>query len=112
VAWAYGFALVGVMSGMGMSLLISALSISPPVRAPTGLIETSEQFRVIQSVSGRPPAHRPLPSRLHSRIVAWRAPHSWNALSDAWLIRRLRLPCLTGVAQASRSGSIGFVLPR
>jgi hypothetical protein len=36
----------------------------------------------------------------------------WNALSDAWLIRRLRLPCLTGVAQASRSGSTGFVLPR
>ncbi len=48
VAWAYGFALVGVMSGMAMSLLISALSTSPPVRAPTGPIATSEQFRVIQ----------------------------------------------------------------
>lgn len=48
VAWAYGFALVGVMSGMGMSLLISALSTSPRVRTPTGLIEASEQFRVIQ----------------------------------------------------------------
>ena len=48
VAWAYGFALAGVMSGMAMSLLISALSTSPPVRAPTGLIATSEQFRVIQ----------------------------------------------------------------
>jgi hypothetical protein len=46
VAWAYGFALVGVTSGVGMSLLISALSSSPPARAPT--VETSQQFRVIQ----------------------------------------------------------------
>src|SRR6185503_5533158 len=45
VAWAYGFALVGVTSAVGMSLLISALSSSPPARAPT--VETSEQFRVI-----------------------------------------------------------------
>ena len=48
VAWAYGFALVGVTSGVGMSLLISALSASPPARAPTGLVKTFEQFRVIQ----------------------------------------------------------------
>jgi len=46
VGWAYGFALVGVTSGVGMSLLISALSASPPARTPT--VETSQQFRVIQ----------------------------------------------------------------
>ena len=44
-AWAYGFALVGVTSGVGMSLLISALSASPPAMTPT--VETSQQFRVI-----------------------------------------------------------------
>jgi hypothetical protein len=48
VAWAYGFALVGVTSGVGVSLLISALSASPPTRAPTVFIETSQQFRAIQ----------------------------------------------------------------
>jgi hypothetical protein len=48
VAWAYGFALVGVISAVGMSLLISVLSVSPAARAPTALVETSEQFRVIQ----------------------------------------------------------------
>ena len=48
VAWAYGFAFVGVTSALGMSLLVSALSGSPPARAPAGLIETSQQFRVIQ----------------------------------------------------------------
>jgi len=48
VAWAYGFALAGVASGVGMSLLISALSDSPPARAPTGVVETSQQFRVIR----------------------------------------------------------------
>ena len=48
VAWAYGFALVGVTSAIGMSLLLSALSSSPPVKAPTGLVETSQQFRVVQ----------------------------------------------------------------
>ena len=48
VAWAYGFALVGVISGAGLSLLISALLASPPTKAPTGLVETSEQFTVIQ----------------------------------------------------------------
>jgi hypothetical protein len=47
-AWAYGFALVGVASGVGLSLLISALSASPPDKPPTTLIETSQQFRVIQ----------------------------------------------------------------
>src|SRR5262245_49216975 len=48
VAWAYGFALVGVTSAVGMSLLISALSTSPPPRVPTVAVETSEQFRVIR----------------------------------------------------------------
>ena len=48
VAWAYGFALAGVTSGVGMWLLISALSASPPATAPTGVVETSEQFRVIR----------------------------------------------------------------
>ena len=48
VAWAYGFALVGVTSAVGMSLLISALSSSPSVGAPT--VETSQQFRVIGNV--------------------------------------------------------------
>ena len=48
VAWAYGFALVGVTSGVAMSLLISALSTSLPARAPTVLVETSQQFRVIK----------------------------------------------------------------
>lgn len=46
VAWAYGFALMGVMSAVAMSLLISALSASPPVRPPH--VETSQQFRMIQ----------------------------------------------------------------
>jgi hypothetical protein len=48
VAWAYGFALVGVTAGVVVSLLIAALSASPPARAPAVLIETSQQFRVIQ----------------------------------------------------------------
>jgi hypothetical protein len=48
LAWAYGFALLGVTSGVAMWLLISALSASPPAGAPTVHIETSEQFRVIQ----------------------------------------------------------------
>ena len=47
-AWAYGFALAGVTAGVGLSLLISALSASPPARAPTVRIETSQQFRVVQ----------------------------------------------------------------
>ena len=48
VAWAYGFALVGVTAVVGLSLLMSALSASPPPRAPTALVETSQQFRGIQ----------------------------------------------------------------
>ena len=48
VAWAYGFALAGVTSAVGASLLISALSTSPPARTPAVRIETSEQFRVVQ----------------------------------------------------------------
>ena len=46
VGWAYGFALVGVTSGVGVSLLIAALSASPPARAPN--VDTFEQFRVSQ----------------------------------------------------------------
>lgn len=48
VAWAYGFALIGVTAGAGMSLAISAVSASPPARPPTVLVDTSEQFRVIK----------------------------------------------------------------
>jgi len=48
LAWAYGFALAGVISAVGLSLLISALSASPPAKAPTGRVGTSEQFRVIR----------------------------------------------------------------
>jgi hypothetical protein len=51
VAWAYGFAFAGVTSAVGISLLISALSASPPRRAPIGVVETSEQFRVIDKVA-------------------------------------------------------------
>ena len=47
VAWAYGFALVGVTSAVGLSLLISALYTSPPARPPSVLVETSQQFRAI-----------------------------------------------------------------
>ena len=43
VAWAYGFTLVGVTSGVGITLLIWALSAAPPARVPA--IETFEQFR-------------------------------------------------------------------
>ena len=48
VAWAYGFALLGAASGVAMSLLMSGLSASPRAGPPTVLIETSEQFRVVQ----------------------------------------------------------------
>jgi hypothetical protein len=48
VALAYGFALAGVTAGVGMSLLISVLSASLPAKAPTGVVETSQQFRIIQ----------------------------------------------------------------
>jgi hypothetical protein len=47
LAWAYGFALAGVASAVGLSLLISALGASPPSRAPAGLVKTSEAFRVM-----------------------------------------------------------------
>jgi hypothetical protein len=46
VAWAYGFTLLGVISGVAMSLLISSLSASPPAGAPSVRVETSEQFRI------------------------------------------------------------------
>jgi hypothetical protein len=46
MAWAYGFALAGVTSAVGVSLLIAALSASPPARAPN--VDTFEQFRVSQ----------------------------------------------------------------
>ena len=48
VAWAYGFALVGVTAGVALSLLISALSAAAPAKAPAVLVETSQHFRVIQ----------------------------------------------------------------
>jgi hypothetical protein len=48
VAWAYGFALIGVTAGLGVSLAISALSTSPPARPPTVVVETSERFRVMK----------------------------------------------------------------
>jgi len=48
LAWAYGFALIGVTAGAGMSRAISALPASPSVRAPTVFVETSEQFRVMK----------------------------------------------------------------
>jgi hypothetical protein len=48
LSWAYGFALVGVASAVGLSLLISALAGSPPDKSPTVLIDTFEQFRVIR----------------------------------------------------------------
>ena len=46
VAWAYGFTLAGVTSGVGITLLIWALSAAPPASAPA--IETFEQFRAIE----------------------------------------------------------------
>jgi len=46
VAWAYGFALIGVTVGVGMSLAISALSASLPARTPTVHVDTSEHFSV------------------------------------------------------------------
>lgn len=48
LGWAYGFALIGVTAGAGMSRAISALSASPLHRAPTVVVETTEQFRVIK----------------------------------------------------------------
>jgi hypothetical protein len=48
VAWAYGFALVGVASAVGLSVLISALGPSPPDRLPTVHIETSQRFQGIR----------------------------------------------------------------
>jgi hypothetical protein len=49
VAWAYGFALVGVTAAAAVSLAISALSASAPATAPAVRIETSEQFKVMRS---------------------------------------------------------------
>ena len=46
IAWAYGFPVLGVTSAVVMSLLISALSASPPGAVPAARIETSEQFRI------------------------------------------------------------------
>jgi thiol:disulfide interchange protein len=48
VAWAYGFALAGVSVGVGLSLLISARTASPPARTPAMRVETSQQFRVVR----------------------------------------------------------------
>jgi hypothetical protein len=46
VAWAYGFALIGVTAGAGVAQAISARSASPPHKAPIIHIDTTEQFRV------------------------------------------------------------------
>ena len=47
VALAYGFALIGVTAGAGVSsLAISALSASLPARTPTVHVDTSEHFSV------------------------------------------------------------------
>jgi hypothetical protein len=48
LAWAYGFALVGVTSALCLPFLVAALSASPAARAPTGAVDTSEQFRITQ----------------------------------------------------------------
>jgi hypothetical protein len=49
MVWAYGFAMVGVTSAVGIGLLISAaLSASLPARSPTAHVETSQRFRAIQ----------------------------------------------------------------
>jgi hypothetical protein len=49
MAWAYGFAVVGVCSAALMGLAISiAISSSTPIKAPTVHVETSERFRPIQ----------------------------------------------------------------
>lgn len=48
IGWAYGFALLGVTSAVAVSLLISVFSTRAPARAPTVLVETSEQFRVVR----------------------------------------------------------------
>ena len=44
--WAYGFTLVGAVSAVGITLLVSAvISSSRPVRVPTARVETSQRFR-------------------------------------------------------------------
>lgn len=48
IAWAYGFALLGVTAGAGTSRAVSALSTSPPPKTPVVLVETTEQFRVMK----------------------------------------------------------------
>ena len=48
LGWAYGFALLGVTSAVAVSLLIPVFSPRAPSRPPTVLVETSEQFRVVQ----------------------------------------------------------------
>ena len=68
VAWAYGFALVGVTSVVGMSLLISALSASPPARAPAVLVVTSQQFRVSRVT---PQSNRQSQMLVTSSLTSW-----------------------------------------
>jgi hypothetical protein len=49
MAWAYGFALVGVSSAVLIGLVISAaISSSTPTKLPTAHVETSERFRPVQ----------------------------------------------------------------
>jgi hypothetical protein len=48
VAWAYGFALMGLVAGAGVSRAISALPASSPAKTPTVRVDTSEHFRAIK----------------------------------------------------------------
>jgi len=48
VVWAYGLTLVGVISALGLWLLVSAaIAASAPARAPIVHVETSQSFRAI-----------------------------------------------------------------
>ena len=50
VVWAYGFTLVGAAAAVCIGLLISAvIASSSPAKTPTGHVETSQRFRLIQS---------------------------------------------------------------
>ena len=48
VAWAYGFALIGVIAGARVSRAFSAFSASPPPRAPIVRVDTTEHFTMIK----------------------------------------------------------------
>jgi hypothetical protein len=48
VAWAFGFALIGVIAGARVSRAFSAFSASPPPRAPIVRVDTTEHFTMIK----------------------------------------------------------------